>query len=463
MFVIIIIYYFIKNYNFTITKIRHACCEDKRPCSRCLAHGLECQDQVGKKRGRKKKSGEDDNDEDLDDVPTEKPQSSQTSSNAVESSSSTNNNTATTSNAASSSTATATTEKNEKKKKKKKASSPKKKKEKPTATASSSTTTQPKTEPEQVTQGQANQRIPPTQQQMINPNLVNNLPLQLTESELKTPGAMLTAGNVIFPNRDNHPLSLPFLLNQPPEIQQLTQILMRTPVDTFYLHCNNLNSAYDYQNNQSLFGTPYSLHVDEALLHQHQQHMNALNNLKIQNQQHQQQLHQQQLISPGGAASPLIDFTNDEFLRFSPQSPLFASIVEMDENEIHNEVGHMMPISHSNATEEQQADKMRSQNNSNVNNNDDVQIEDCEDTNQKPASSSKQDEEIFEKLIKMSNEEMIKSLQIGDDTKQMIEESIGHLKQFDSNPETANMTYIEYLTQNFPISRKFNFFQFCSY
>jgi hypothetical protein len=36
----------------------HACCDDFRPCSRCLAHGLECKKVEGKKRGRKKKEEE---------------------------------------------------------------------------------------------------------------------------------------------------------------------------------------------------------------------------------------------------------------------------------------------------------------------------------------------------------------------------------------------------------------------
>lgn len=44
----------------------HACCEDQRPCARCLAHGLECQDMKGRKRGRKKKSEKDDDDQNLD-------------------------------------------------------------------------------------------------------------------------------------------------------------------------------------------------------------------------------------------------------------------------------------------------------------------------------------------------------------------------------------------------------------
>lgn len=36
----------------------HACCDDSRPCSRCLSHGLECKKVEGKKRGRKKKEDE---------------------------------------------------------------------------------------------------------------------------------------------------------------------------------------------------------------------------------------------------------------------------------------------------------------------------------------------------------------------------------------------------------------------
>ncbi|KAF0978403.1 hypothetical protein FDP41_002223 [Naegleria fowleri] len=433
----------------------HACCEDKRPCSRCIAHGLECQDQVGKKRGRKKKSGSD---------TEEQLQNKEADENNTENS--------TAAGEPSQHTAHASTSEDKKKKKRGK--------------SSKKTKGEIKKE-EGINEQQQNQQQPSSSSSSFNQKQTSNnqfiqsssnssTALQVTDSELKTPGAMLASGNsVIFPNGDNHGLSVPLLMNQPPEIQQLTQILMRTPVDTFFLHCNNLNTAYDYQNNQSLFGTPYSLHLDDNSI------ANYNNNNNINNNNSKSNLTPNQLVSPGGATSPFIDFTSDDFLRFSPQSPLFASLVEMNDIEVNNEVQQVSSDTTtllndvnketnfgsnalSSLSSENQFSKSNvasaTMENPNVgtstagsSSDDGVQIEDYpnEDTTKTSHQSPKEDD-MFERLKKMSNEELIKCLQIGEDTKKMIEDSISHLKAFDSNPETASMTYIEYLTQNFPIS-----------
>lgn len=341
-----------------------------------MTHGLECQDQVGKKRGRKKK-GPGSEGEENDGQNEDKTEA--------------------------------------KKKKRKNKNSPKNKSTKEDVDSEEQGDTDEQQDPLAMSQNQQNL------------------------ADLTTPGALLhyNRNNVIFPNGDTHGLSLPLLLNQPPEIQQLTQVLMRTPVDTFYLHCNNLNSAYDYQTNQSLFGTPYSLHVND-------------NSLSVSPNNYKSNGNSSQLVSPG-ASSPFIDFNSDDFLRFSPQSPMFASLVEMDEHEIETEGANLLPV-----TPQEQETKVENNATS-----DDVHIEEYNRDDTADQSSylnqpqpSDGDEEIFEKLKRMSNEELIKSLHIGDDTKKMIEESISHLKDLDSNPEAANMTYIEYLTQNFPISRK---------
>ena len=126
----------------------HACCEDKRPCSRCLAHGLECQDQVGKKRGRKKKAGSDNDESQQDSDPEE----------------------------------TQILEKKKKKKSKK---------------------NKPKLEDDQEFQNHLSQKnVNHPNQQLIIPVNTNNS-MRISESELKTPGAMLASGNaLIYPNGD---------------------------------------------------------------------------------------------------------------------------------------------------------------------------------------------------------------------------------------------------------------------
>jgi PAS domain-containing protein len=190
----------------------HACCEDTRPCSRCISHGLQCVDVQGKKRGRKKKSkDEEDEMEEKEKKPMKKRQI-----------------------------------------KKKTDSQPSKRKKKsdnssPNEVNQTTVATPP---PQQVVQPITTQPVSLNQQPVangistnINPITLSTMPQQQQQQQQRTLPPSHVAGS----------FDASLFSNQPPEIQQLASILMNSH-DTFYLHNSNLNVSDIGSDN--LFGTP---------------------------------------------------------------------------------------------------------------------------------------------------------------------------------------------------------------